>query len=286
MPGTRDNPVQLDPFQNIVNVGWSTVKGMLAFQFEITNSLAQPTVPPLILTGLPWNTGAQYQLNSSGAVTFTNQQGQVVFRKPDPYFRPASTEQGPLWRGWFFIDLKLARAYLPENSKTLLPFRVNTPACGEAGESTTTIIYWMWTADYGASSFEQNLANPVLVGDFANPPFGVMVVPRAFPDPGSRQVYIDNYISPEMQAFDETVTEPSSISRQWRLDAESYATRTSFPIDSQGNALWNRDTATSNTTDDVSGTISNPKPAKVVSYTVKLTDPNKLRVTSAQVPPE
>jgi hypothetical protein len=275
-------PVRLDPYQRIVNVGWSGVD-ILVLEFNYRRNGPRPafTLRDLPFTSTTYDLFDSVIVNNDGAGNpapgnpITNDMLKFLrLWNRLPYFR--SIEGSNRGRAILFFNLRKIRVSLPQGASTFT-FKIATPASSPI--TTSGGEYWCWSNAFGAGSLEENEENPFTTGDPRFPPFGVITIPTAFATAGEASAFAALFIAPEMFVTSRVVSHTQPDGLGWDLRASSYRNKTNFPTAPDNSPDWDLDEAIDGTEQSASSSSESAIPAYLVTVQV---DTRTLAVASSK----
>jgi len=275
-------PVRLDPYQRIVNVGWGGVD-ILVLEFSFQRNGPRPgfTLRHLPFTSMSYDLFDSVIVNNDGVGNpapgnpISNDMLRFLrlWNRP-PYFR--TIEGSNRGNAILFFNLRKIRAGLLQG-ESRFSFKVATPASSPI--TTIGVEYWCWSDAFGAGSLEENEANPFTTGDPRFPPFGVITIPTAFATAGEASAFAALFIAPEMFVTSRAVSHTRPDGLGWDLRVSSYRKRTNFPTVPDNSPEWELGEAIDGTEQSASSSSESAIPAYLVTVQV---DTRTLAVTSSR----
>lgn len=265
------NPVRLDPFQRVVNVGWGGVD-ILALEFSYRRSGPRPG---FMLRDLPF-TSTTYDLFDSVIVNNDGagnpNPGNPITKEMLKFLRLwnrsphlVTDEGGTRGDAILFFNLRKIRASLPQNATTFR-FKIATPASSPI--TTSGVEYWCWSNAFGAGSLEENEEHPFTTGDPRFPPFGVIAIPTAFGSSEEAGAFAAMFVAPEMFVTSRAVSHTRPDGLGWNLRASTYRGKMNFPTSVNNSPNWNLGEAKGGTMQAASGSSETSIPAYTVTVEV------------------
>lgn len=275
-------PVRLDPYQRIVNVGWGGVD-ILVLEFSYRRNGPRPafTLRDLPFASTTYDLFDSVIVNNDGEgnpapgdpITQDMLKSLRLWNRP-PYFR--TIEGSNRGHAILFFNLRKIRATL-QQSENAFTFKVATPVSSPI--TTIGVEYWCWSDAFGAGSLEENEENPFTTGDPRFPPFGVITIPTAFATAGEANAFAALFIAPEMFVTSRAVSHTRPDGLGWDLRVSSYRKRTNFPTAPDNSPEWDLDDAVDGTVQSAAGSSETIIPAYLVTVQV---DFRTLAVTSSK----
>lgn len=230
-------PVRLDPFRNIVNVGWATGHiAVLTFQF----SMQSASFPDFTLIDLPIGSSFRIFFDTAkipdSGVSIVNPISKEML-KALAIWSAVPEQLGPRSDGvnqgkaLIFFNLSKVIAEARKNnplSTSVVLGRLTTPTGGV--ETISATFYWLWDDTFGATSLEENQAFPFTTGDPIHG--GVMTVPRAFDNSGDRDAYLTLGVTAWHGAAT-TETNDANNNLIWSTELNSWNHKFNFPVEGE-----------------------------------------------------
>lgn len=280
--------VRLDPFQNIVNVSWGAGLSILALIVEYQRN--KDAVPLFQLSSLGFTGDTPNILTQTLAYKDDSPEPAPVVNpisdamashlfmwSRSPFLRPGGGETDSIGRAAMFFNLRKIKSILgPSNT---YQFNVLTPGT-EDSEIITQPIWWVWSTDFGATSLEENQANPFTTGT-NKPGFPpIVTIPIAFNTLEEAEFFIEGVISPQYfiaERQEETIV-PDRMS--WNVEAASYKDKSDFPVNPDNSPAWSHVAEGSGNQHGEGSSQGTPLPEGIVTVSVNL-ETLEVQVTKA-----
>jgi hypothetical protein len=232
--------IHLNPPMSFIALHFpATGDGTLVMEYEVSAANVHRQVPSILLSGLPW-TSEFVDICKVGEVKEVDTNKDTLFLKNNPNITFGEGASGDVGlRGIAFFYLKPISRTRPG----LFQFIVDTPQIGKFTTKTVT-TYYLWDSTFGASSLDENLLHPFVVGDPLAGPTAVMIVPRPFATSEELGRYLSLGVS-EWHGASQSATATVLDGGDWFFDLHDYTpkNRTDFPVNNQNVPTWDTDTA-------------------------------------------
>lgn len=274
-------PVRLDPFQNIVNVGWGGRFKLLVLLVHFTRSLE--SIPQFRLRSLGLTEDIidvftedliKYGIGDGALPDVVNPISDAMVARLRLWnyaaYLPAVSEVGIEGRAIFFFNLtRIAGALAP--GATSYSFELTTPATGPT-QVVQVPVWWVWSPNFGATTLEENQANPFTTGN----PSGIgpdpVTIPIALFSEADANQFVEGVISPTYIIEQRLEDEETADEISWDYLALPYLEERDFPVDAENNPTWFvLATAGTPAADAESGSSEGtPLTARTITFTVSL----------------
>lgn len=234
--GSVANPLAVGGHWQIVNVGWGGPNiGVLTFEFAKAFTRGYPVVTLSdMIVGSSFNIFTE-QVKIGGAATVVNPISDEM-RRELYVWNAVPEKEGPnddeisTGKALIFFNLGKLIAKVRQTDDTatsLLLGKITTPA--GTIETHEDPAYWLWDDTFGATSLEENLANPFTTGDPLVGPSAVMTVPRAFEDSASRDAYLALGVT-SWHGANTIETTQGNNEVAWETTLTSWSRKKNFPV--------------------------------------------------------
>ncbi len=246
---SHDPPWRLDPFQNIVGVGWGSADVLV---LRIDTSVKNHSPHPTTIEGLHFTTAVIYAYAETirehdadadpeprNPMTSEMRAHAFMWNCPPHKLDTGGDEPAHTWSAIIFLNLSRIRSFF-DSSDSQYFFTIRFPAAER--DLTNGTIYWAFADPFG-NPFEYYREHPATTGAVIDSDghTGIVTTPIAFGGGAQRDVFLGwNAGSlPPWHVFDEALPDSdANDGLRWKIRGRTYKKRIDFATDLQNVPLW------------------------------------------------